>query len=188
MNKNQAKVAIIGSMHVGKTAISNRIQYDMFTKDYQATIGAGYYVYNYDNKMELQVWDTAGMERYRTLGPIYYRDSRAAIFVYDLSDNSTGDELEKWVDNFRSVVEEPFYGIVVGNKSDLICDLDKSTTSKMEQWALDQKFDFIITSAKTGENIDKLFEKIANGALDVLKTEKFKTTEIRVSSTQKRCC
>ena len=106
------KVVMIGSVAVGKTAIANRLQFKRFDEEYQPTVGAGYIPYRttYDGKdIELQIWDTAGMERYKSLGSIYYRDAHAAIIVYDQTSMESADSLEKWLESFRSTVKTPCY-------------------------------------------------------------------------------
>jgi len=160
----QAKAVLIGSMAVGKTALSNRIIERFFECNYEATVAVGYAVYKSTltgHPVELQLWDTAGMERYTSLGSIYYQGADAAIFVYDLTRSQTALELDTWHEGFLDAVSTPFYGVVVANKADLA---PHEATAQMEEWAANHKFGFIKTSAKTGENVDDLFEMAVQGA------------------------
>ena len=196
LNKaHQLKVVLVGSMNVGKTSLSNRFLKNEFSNIYQATIGT-----NYSNRtmnvngsknencdfsissehlnqkkdgesVNLQIWDTAGMEQYQSLGPIYFRDSDAAIFVFDVTNKNSSKEIEDWHHKFLSYVHDPFYGIVVASKSDLVHNGNGSeiqkTISEMKQWANVHDFAFITASAKTGENVNELFEKVAQGAFSL---------------------
>lgn len=152
------KVVVIGAVAVGKTALTNRLQYSMFDEDYQPTIGAGYCPYrttHEGHEVELQIWDTAGMERYRSLGPIYYRDAVAAVLVFDQTDKESADSLSKWLTAFKATVKEPAYIAVAANKDDLenkVCDLEG-----IQRWATDNQFGFFVTSAKTGKGVTELF-------------------------------
>ena len=183
----QAKAVLIGSMAVGKTALSNSAQGHDFQETYQATIATGYYVYHSTvngKPVALQIWDTAGMEQYKSLGPIYYRGSHAAIFVYDLTRESTAREISMWYENFMQSVQNDFYGILVANKLDLV-DSNVSTTM-MEAWAEEHGMDFLKTSAKTGTNIEKLFEMVVQGSIRVRNSSIFQENPEPVA--EKKCC
>ena len=189
MKPVHAKSVLIGSMSVGKTALSNSAQGQEFQPNYQATIGTGYYVYKSsvnNNPMELQIWDTAGMERYKSLGPVYYRGADAAIFVYDLTNDVTAKELEEWYQTFRQSVTTPFYGIVVANKTDLVDD--SVSTKAMESWADEHELDFIKTSAKTGENVSKLFEMVILGTMQLKNRPAYSVSTNGQTSSNKGCC
>lgn len=166
------KVVIIGSVAVGKTSITNRIQYNQFEEEYQATIGAGYTPYktSYNGKdVELQIWDTAGMERYKSLGPIYYRDAVAAIIVYDQTDQESANAIKTWYEAFRSTVKTQAVIIIVGNKDDL--DNKIVANEPIKKWAEENGFGFLLTSAKTGSNITELFRELVKRLVESQKTE-----------------
>lgn len=173
------KIVIIGSVAVGKTAITNRLQYQQFEEDYQPTIGAGYIPYrtSCDGKdVELQIWDTAGMERYKSLGPIYYRDAVAAIIVYDQTDQDSADAINKWLDAFRGTVKTQAFIAIAANKDDLP---NKVTNNKeIQQWAEENGFSFFITSAKNGTGVNEMFATLVR---EVMKT--YQST-VKTTSTQ----
>ncbi|EAY23294.1 small GTP-binding protein, putative [Trichomonas vaginalis G3] len=155
------KVVMIGAVAVGKTSIANRLQFQVFEDDYQPTIGAGYIPYKteFNGKLvELQIWDTAGMEKYKSLGSIYYRDSNAAILVYDQSSQESADALDSWLNIFKSSVKSDVIIAVAANKDDLPKKVVDN--AKMEEWANQQHYPFFVTSAKTGVGIQNLFNKI----------------------------
>ena len=187
------KVVIIGAVAVGKTAIVNRIQYDQFEEDYQPTIGAGYVPYRttVDGKdVELQIWDTAGMERYKSLGPIYYRDAVAAILVYDQTDAESAAALDSWLAAFRATVKTDAYIAVAANKNDL--ENKSANNEGVKRWCADNGFSYVVTSAKTGEGVTQLFRGLvealvkSHGAADVVRTETIR--QAGGSGTADKCC
>lgn len=185
------KIVIIGSVAVGKTALTNRIQYAQFEEEYQATIGAGYVPYrtNYEGQdVELQIWDTAGMERYKSLGPIYYREAVAAIIVYDQTEQDSANDVSKWLDSFRAIVKTPAYIVIVGNKDDL--DNKVVSNKNMEDWAKENNFDFFLTSAKTGKNVNELFTSVVKHLVKSRSVETTTTQKLNEAQTNQNagCC
>lgn len=162
------KVVMIGAVAVGKTAITNRLQYAQFDEDYQPTIGAGYAPwrtkYN-GNDIELQIWDTAGMERYKSLGPIYYRDAVAAIIVYDQTEQESANALTKWLEAFRNTVKTPAYIAIAANKDDL--ENKVVDNSQIENWAKENGLHFFKTSAKSGLGVTSMFEQLVEGVMKI---------------------
>ena len=155
------KVVMIGAVAVGKTAITNWLQFQVFEEDYQPTVGAGYIPYKTTlngKQIELQIWDTAGMERYRSLGAIYYRDSNAAIIVFDQTSKESADAIEKWLENFRQTISSPCPIFIAGNKDDL--PNKQVDLNAIREWCDQQKFSFYVTSAKTGVGIQKMFDDL----------------------------
>ncbi|KAH0788898.1 small GTP-binding protein [Histomonas meleagridis] len=182
------KAVLIGPIAVGKTSLSNKIQYNCFSSDYQSTVGAGNYIYQTTinhQQISLNIWDTAGMEQYKALGPIYYRGAHAVILVFDLTRENTAKELKGWLSNFTESIKTEFYGIVVGNKLDLVQDENSEFILSMKEWAKTNNFDFILTSAKRGLNVTKLFDMVAEGASKVSDFDKSEEIE---QEQKKSCC
>ena len=99
MNENNCKVILLGESSVGKSSIIQRFTKDEF-KDVLVSTVSEYFT---EKKLEingtqvnLEIWDTAGQERYRTLVRNYYKGSKAAILVYDISQKITFDELKNY--------------------------------------------------------------------------------------------
>lgn len=188
------KVVIIGSVAVGKTAITNRFQYNQFEEEYQATIGAGYTPYrtSYEGKdIELQIWDTAGMERYKSLGPIYYRDAVAAIIVYDQTDQESANAIKTWYEAFRSTVKAQSVITIVGNKDDLENKI--VANEPIKSWAEENGFGFFLSSAKTGTNINEIFQDLVKRLVENQKIEitaNSKQVDVSTNETKssQQCC
>lgn len=117
--------------------------------------------------MRLQLWDTAGQERFRSLIPGYLKNCMGAVIVFDLSSNefrntrdaSSFDNCNDWLHMVRDVRGTKTLLFLVGNKSDLkeSCVID---TQQVIKWADDHDVRYFEISAKTGDNIDMMFEGI----------------------------
>jgi Ras-related protein Rab-21 len=70
---------------------------------------------------QLSIWDTAGQERFHSLGPIYYRDAKGAILVYDVTDRPSFERVRRWTKELRKMVGDgdKICISIVGNKIDL---------------------------------------------------------------------
>ena len=64
------------------------------------------------------LWDTAGQEKFNALTPIYYRDAKGAILVYDITTNETFDRVQKWAEELKAFNKDTVIAIA-GNKVDL---------------------------------------------------------------------
>jgi len=124
--KAMVKLLLIGDDQTGKSALLHRWVYDKYNENYQPTTGADFLAKEVmvDNKKAtVQIWDTSGQERFRSLGIAFYRGADACVIVCDFSRGVTVDHLEKWREEFIAVgkPKDPlrFPFCVIGNKSDL---------------------------------------------------------------------
>mmetsp|Transcript_33310 Transcript_33310/g.61143 ORF Transcript_33310/g.61143 Transcript_33310/m.61143 type:complete len:234 (+) Transcript_33310:160-861(+) len=107
-----------------------------------------------------KIWDTAGQEKYRSLAPMYYRGSNAAILVYDITKPGSFAALQDWADELRQNGPADLVLVVCGNKSDLEEGrlVDRSIG---EAYADDIGALYIETSAKAGEGVENMFVAVA---------------------------
>jgi Ras-related protein Rab-5C len=77
-------------------------------------------------RVDLQIWDTAGQEKFRSLTPMYYRECAAALVVYDLGKPETLETAEYWIKELKEK-ENPYCILLVGNKSDTVSNLAEAT-------------------------------------------------------------
>lgn len=181
-------VTLIGDASVGKTTISARLVDVKCDDSYVPTIGAAivkipfmkdgseYYIYLYD---------TAGMEQYRSLTPIYFRESIAAVVVYDTSDLKTFQSVDYWVKLYKRTVGPQHPVLVVGNK------IDKEREVEQQQalsWIEDNDCQYIEVSAKDGTNIPELLNQIIN-LLPIDMIERRKSIQpIALDQPSSSCC
>ena len=153
----QHKIVFIGNSAVGKTSIINQYTFGSSSEDHQPTVGIDFFAkaINVNGKqIRLQIWDTAGQEKFKSLIPSYVRSSTVAVFVFDITSRESFEELEKW---YKMVIELASPSIiVVGNKSDL-ADERTVSTEEGQKYAESLSAQYIETSARTPSNIDELF-------------------------------
>ena len=159
------KLILIGSSGVGKSSILKRYIQKIFNAEYTCTIGVDFFMksLNISNKsIKLQLWDTAGTEKFKSITTGYYRGANAAFVVFDLTYKSSFESVSEWIQNYYkySNPDSEKYVILIGNKSDL---KEKREISEEEiyDFAKNNKIKYFETSAKNGENIDECFYFIA---------------------------
>jgi len=158
------KIIVIGDSSVGKSCLTLRGTKDKFKDFYTPTIGFEFLALNVRIKnkvIRLQIWDTCGQEIYRSLISSFYRNSSLAMIVYAIDNEESYNNLESWLDEIKCQTHPNLKIFLIGNKIDLEENrvIEKE---KAEKFYLDHQLDFFIeTSAKTGENAQKVFIKAA---------------------------
>jgi small GTP-binding protein len=159
------KLIVIGDSGVGKSCLTNNAIKNVFDEAYNATVGFEFFTFNVkmcEKVIKLQIWDTCGQEIYRSLISSFYRSSSLAVIVYAIDRRQSFDEIDLWIKELKSNKSPDSKIILVGNKLDL-AEYREIQYEEGEQKAKDNAFiDFFETSAKTGENISKMFIKVAN--------------------------
>ena len=170
------KIVLIGDSGVGKTNILSRFINNEFSLTTQATVGVEFgskIIKKGEKLIKLQIWDTAGQERYKSITSAYYKGSKGAFVVYDISRKSTFDNVDKWIDELKNNGSEDVFIMLVGNKSDLkdkreISEEDVQKKAKLYNVA------FCETSALEGKNIEYAFESLINEITKKVEKEKEK--------------
>ena len=156
------KIILIGNSAVGKTNIVSRLSRNDFLEDYVETIGVDYTytLLKVENRVfKAQIWDTSGREKYQSIIEPYFRGVKGAFLIYDITNKMSFDCVDEWLKKFKELADEKAHVIIIGNK----CDLKDKRQVTKEQGELKAKkygADFMETSAFTGENIQKAFEKM----------------------------
>ena len=149
------KVVVVGDSGVGKTCMLIRFVRDQFDEESQPTLGVEFLtkiVETGRSKIQLQLWDTAGQELFRSVTRGYYRGSAGALLVFDLTNRDSFDNIERWLRDIRDVARSDVVTLLIGNKADLP-DKRQVTTEEAEAFAKAHGMQYFETSAKTGANI-----------------------------------
>ena len=151
------KLLLIGDSFVGKTCLLLRFADDTYTE--KNTIGVDVKIRTIDldgKTIKLQLWDTAGAERFRTITPSYYRGAHGIILVYDVTDQESFTHVKNWLQEIDRCAPTNVSKLLIGNK----CDLTKKqvvdfTTAK--EYADQLQVPFLETSAKNATNVEQAF-------------------------------
>ena len=158
------KIIVIGDSGVGKSCFTNKSTKNIFTANYNATIGFEFFNFNIKLQgkiIKLQIWDTCGQELYRSLITNFYRNSSLAIVVYAVNSLESFEDLDMWFKELRIHSNPDIKIVLVGNKTDLV-DERVVTTKQGEEFAkLNKVNKFIESSAKEGINTQSTFIDIA---------------------------
>ncbi|XP_033030850.1 ras-related protein Rab-36 [Lacerta agilis] len=161
-----SKVVVVGDLYVGKTSLINRFCKDVFDRDYKATIGVDFEIERFEIAgvpYNLQIWDTAGQEKFKCIASAYYRGAEVIITVFDLADIQTLDHTKQWLeDALRENEPGSSFIFLVGTKKDLVSD---AACERTEQDAIhlanEMQAEYWSVSAKTGENVKGFFSRVA---------------------------
>ena len=185
------KVVLVGDESVGKTALLNRWINNNFYGNLAPTIGSANQMNRVkinDEEVILNVWDTAGAERYRSLTPIYITNSMGVMIVFDITKKETFNDITKWIEFVRDKGDIPI--LIVGNK----CDIEERAevqTDECESFCNQNGFTYFITSARTGQNVENAFKSLASISLEYAKKHRKQDSYFDTSATEymkRPCC
>ncbi|GBN49671.1 Ras-related protein RABB1a [Araneus ventricosus] len=144
------------------------LHFFFFILDYnEVTIGVHYYkktILLNDKEIDLELWDTAGLEKYKAVVKDYFRRADGVLLVYDTTRLATFMKLSNWLSELRKLNEEATV-LIVGSKADLH-EQNQVSQRTVEIYARDEGLDFCETSAKNNENVDKVFKNLALKVLE----------------------
>jgi len=156
------KICLLGDPAVGKTSLVKRFVYDQFDDTYLQTIGTKVtkriIPLEDDNiQLTMMIWDIFG-QKSRTFSSIYYKGAKGALLVCDITRGETLEHVQKWADGILERAPEiPFVFLV--NKYDLKDDA-QMTEEDIKKVASNLDAEFMYTSAKTGDNVEKAFKTL----------------------------
>lgn len=166
------KIIIIGNSGVGKSSLLLRFTDRIFEYSHVSTIGVDFKIQTIqlDNKIiKMQLWDTAGNERFRTITTSYYRGSHGVCIVFDLTDKQSFENINSWFTEIEKYASNNIKKILVGNKCDISKDREISY-KEANEFANKLNIPYIETSAKDSINVQELFINLAK----TLKEDKLK--------------
>ena len=151
------KILIIGDSTVGKTNFVYKLSEDKFSENYFASTGIELKTTSIqiDGKsIKIQLWDTAGQEKYRAMIKNLYLKSQGIIILFDITNETSFINLKNWMSQIKESCGEDIPILLVGNKIDLEDNRVINKERAME-YANNENIEYIEVSSKTGENINK---------------------------------
>ena len=193
------KIILLGDSSVGKTSLILRFCDDKFMEIGTSTIGVDTKtkdVRHNGKKIQLEIWDTAGEERFRTLAKNSYQGSDGIILVYDITQKKTFNNIKHWYDNIKNNIDIDKVAIIlVGNKSDLPDPQVKKESS--EKFCEQYNLQLIETSCKENINIEETFNVLIEKMIKLYNDDKkeFKNRASKLDKNtsitkkdKKKCC
>jgi len=171
------KLVLVGEGGVGKSSLVLRYVDDTFLEEDVGTIGADFKIKFLNigkTRLKLQIWDTAGQEKFRVMTSSYFAGASAVVVVFDKTNRESFNNIEKWIKEARSFmdpqVSRNLAFLIVGNK----CDLTEEavvTAQEAKTLADRQNALYFETSAKFGTGVSAAFKALAEKLRD--ETEPF---------------
>ena len=178
------KICIIGDSSVGKTNVLFKFIEGQFSPLHVTTIGFDYKskiitLPSSKKKVKLQIWDTAGQEKYMSMNKSLFQRVQGIILMYDITNRATFERLQIWLNLIKQMTNEiPI--ILVGNKLDLEDNEEHGRIveyNEGDDFANENDIEFFEVSAKNGDNIENVFISIAQKVLNSLQSERLLSIE-----------
>ena len=156
------KIILIGDSNVGKTTILLNYVQNEFNEDMIHTVGL-------ENKVKImnirgfrakvQIWDTAGQEKYNSLSQQFFRNVDGILLVFDLTNKDSFNNIKKWLNEIKANSDHSIKKLLVGNKADMK-DKIKVSKTMIDNFCNDKKIEYMEVSAKDNESISKAFDTL----------------------------
>ncbi|MCQ2821195.1 MAG: GTP-binding protein [archaeon] len=163
------KILLVGDSGVGKTNIVTKYIKDEFNENSKATVGVEFCFKKMTidgKKVNAQIWDTAGQEKFRSITASYYKGAKACFVVFDITKKSTFDNVDNWISNVLSQADKGVLILLIGNKTDLE-QLREVPLEAAQEKAKSFNIAYMETSAKSGFNLNEAFETLIKGAMKI---------------------
>ena len=198
------KLLTLGETEVGKTSIVLRYSDDKFHDNKIATIGIDFkikIIKKGNEKIKVSIYDTAGQERFKNIVKHYYKGANGVLLIYDITKRDTFEKLEFWLEDLKENSDNlnNLFIYLIGNKNDLE-ERRELDFEEANNFAKEKNIPYIEVSAKTGNNIKKLFDEMIKGTLSKIITNEKKENNLsnsinlsfleneETSSKNKMCC
>jgi len=157
------KIVLVGDFGVGKTSLLGQFIDNSFTDTPMSTVQTDLKwktITIGSDEITLQLWDTAGAERFRSVAPLAFRNANGICIVFDISQKKSFDDVRNWCKEIKKIAGVDTPKMLIGNKCDLI-DLREVSSEKAKKLADEVGGSYIETSAKKAHNVEAAFTKLA---------------------------
>lgn len=122
-------------------------------------------------KVGVELWDTSGQDRFRSVAKNFFRNSDAIFLTFSLTSEKSAESLSFWANELKQNLDPEVPRIIFGNKSDVKSELSPLAQKIVNKLCTEEKYSFVKVSAKTGENIKDAYEKMLEEALKYRKSQ-----------------
>ena len=187
------KILLLGDSTVGKTCFLLRYVDDSFLDLHMATIGLDYrlktLILEEQKIVKVQLWDTAGQDKFRAITRNYYKGASGIILIFDVTNVKSYENIKKWINEIKEEISEKVAIVLIGNKIDNLQER-KISKEQGDKLASEIGVKFFETSAKTGEGINEsvffLVKKIFENDPDV--KNKYQGRNLKMYNKKRKCC
>ena len=187
------KILLLGDSTVGKTCFLLRYVDDSFLDLHMATIGLDYrlktLILEEQKIVKVQLWDTAGQDKFRAITRNYYKGANGIILIFDVTNVKSYENIKKWINEIKEEISEKVAIVLIGNKIDNVQER-KISKEQGDKLASEIGVKFFETSAKTGEGINEsvffLVKKIFENDPEV--KNKYQGRNLKMYNKKRKCC
>ena len=188
------KILLLGDSAVGKSCLLLRYCDEKFQDLHLATIGLDFrlktiYLEN-KKKIKVQIWDTAGQDRFLAITKNYYRGANGILLVFDVTSNSSFEHIKNWIEQIKEEANERIIIYLVGNKID--CTNNRVISNEEGKKLADEfGLKYFETSAKNNENVESTFLELikeVDSKYGNSDNENYGTTISTNKKGKKKCC
>jgi Ras-related protein Rab-1A len=167
------KIVLAGNSSVGKSSLILKFVENTFKEIFLPTIGIDFKLKTLtinDKRIKLQIWDTAGQDRFKTVNKNYYRGAHGILLMYDITQFDSFKNLNSWLIEIEKNANKNVVKLLVGNKVDLENER-KVTYQQGNEFAASNDMLFIETSVKEDVNVTKAFENLGEKLVVLAESE-----------------
>ncbi len=186
------KILLLGDTQVGKSSFLMRYIDNTFQESYLSTVGLDFKVKNVQlddgNTYRVQIWDTAGQDRFHAITRNYFKNAHGIILIYDVTLIESFHNVKNWIKQIKEEVTDKVSIILAGNKIDME-EKRKVSKEEGEKMAADYGLKFYECSAKTGENVEEAFKDIVTKTVENFsKIDEKEATKLKNKKGEKKGC
>lgn len=163
LSDNLYKLVVVGDNEVGKSSLVSRFCTNFYREVYSPTVGIDYktktFMFADKRLVAVELFDTAGLAKFRPLTSAYYHSASGIVLVYDVTNRTSFESLQKYLDELKFYTSPDTEVMIVGNKAD---ESDKRTVTYEEADSFTSKSGLSLyeTSAQTGSNVHEMFAEL----------------------------